>query len=409
VRKFKIVRLPSLVDELKKLVFEFLNHYESINLLQSKNHLSDFNKPNVNCGNLLDKESVTDFLFEKEIAHFDFKSKNYSFRIGNVKIYGPVIAAPLAGISDNTYRIFARFFGAALTYTEMVTSYGIYYKHKKSLNLANITDYERPCALQIFGSDPGIMAEAAGEVEEKADIIDINMGCPVPKILKARSGGYLLQDEAKVEKIITKLSSVLKKPLTIKTRIGWDSSTINILNIAKIAESSGASAITIHGRTVKQGFSGKVDYELIKKVKEKVKIPVIVSGDINYPARAREVLDYTGCDGIMIGRAAKGRLWLMMNVLLYFYFYEDFRSSENIILSESFDPDVSWKKEFSKLYLKFLIYFKGEDKGVREFRKHLSWIFKGTKGISKVKNKFFKISNFKEALNCIDNVDNVLG
>ncbi|MCJ7727376.1 MAG: tRNA-dihydrouridine synthase, partial [Actinobacteria bacterium] len=231
-----------------------------------------------------------------------------------------------------------------------------------------------------------------------ADIIDINMGCPVPKILKAKSGGYLLQDEAKIEKIITGLSSVLKKPVTVKTRIGWDSNNINILNIAKIAEGSGASAISIHGRTVKQGFSGDVDYELIKKVKEKVKIPVIVSGDIDSPLKAKEILDYTGCDGIMIGRAVKGRLWLMMDMLIFII------GNGGRVIDPEFNPGIDWKKEFSKIYLKFLINFKGENKAVREFRKHLCWIFKGSGGISRARSEFFKIESFKDAVNCINNI-----
>jgi len=224
------------------------------------------------------------------------------------------------------------------------------------------------------------------------------MGCPIPKILKARSGGYLVQDEAKIEKIITGLSSVLKKPVTVKTRIGWDSNNINILNIAKITEDSGASAISIHGRTVRQGFSGDVDYELIKKVKEKVKIPVIVSGDIDSPLKAKEILDYTGCDGIMIGRAVKGRLWLMMNMLIFII------GNGGRVIDAEFNPDIDWKKEFSKIYLKFLINFKGENKAVREFRKHLCWIFKGTRGISRARSEFFKIESFKDAINCINNI-----
>ena len=352
------------------------------------------------------KELVNKFLAdygEKNLRGGGAPDCIHSFKIGSVSIKNPVISAPLAGISDNTYRIFARYFGSALTYTGMIASYGIYYNHRKSMALADITDYEKPCSLQLFGSDPGILAEAAVKVEDKADIIDINMGCPVPKVLKSKSGGYLLQDEVKVEKIIKKLSSVLKKPLTIKTRTGWDSSSINILNIAKITECSGACAISIHGRTVKQRFSGEVDYGLIKKVKEKIKIPVIVSGDVDSLKKAIEVLDYTGCDGVMIGRAAKGRHWLIMNILMSLSSV----GTGNKLVDPEFDPDVDWKKEFSKLYLKFLIYFKGENRGAKEFRKYLSWIFKGMEGLNRAKCGFFKIKKFDEAINCIDMVDRV--
>ena len=224
------------------------------------------------------------------------------------------------------------------------------------------------------------------------------MGCPVPKVLRAKSGGIFIQDEAKIKKIISRLSSVLKKPLTVKTRIGWDTSSINILNIAKIVEDSGANAISIHGRTVKQGFSGVVNYELIKKVKEKVKIPVIVSGDIDSPRKAAEILDYTGCDGIMIGRAVKGRLWLLMNILIFLL------GDSEKLNDPVFDPDVDWKKEFSNLYLKFMVYFKDENKVLKEFRKHLCWIFKGIKGISKVRDGFFKIDSLEDAIEFIDNI-----
>lgn len=400
-------KLPELICELKKLVIEFLTDYGTKNLLNDDAFHIAYAGPDENSGAYFSKKSIQD-LYDSILKNnvscsgHAAQDRGFSFKIGNVDIRNPVISAPLAGISDNTYRIFAGFFGSALTYTGMITAYGIHYNHNKSLALADITEYERPCTLQLFGSDPGVIAEAAAKVEDRADIIDINMGCSVPKILRAKSGGYLLQDEVKVEKIIKKLSSILKKPLTVKIRTGWDSNSINVLNIAKIAECSGAGAISIHGRTVKQRFSGKVDYGLIKKVKGKVKIPVIASGDIDSPERALKVLDYTGCDGIMIGRATKGRLWLIMNILMAVSGRDGVNSK---IECAEFEPDVDWKKEFSKLYLKFLIYFKGENKGVKEFRKHLSWIFKGTEGINRTKYEFFKIKNFTEALNCIDRVD----
>ena len=394
-KNVEVFELANLTGELGEIVSNFLVDCKSHSL---PGDILKFKIKSDLKTSLFPEMLLRDFLPKNNINQSNCDVPGYSFKIGNVDVKNPLISAPLAGISDNTYRIFARFFGSALTYTEMITSYGIYYRHKKSLVLTDITDYERPCALQIFGSDPEIITEAALQIEDRADIIDINMGCPVPKILKARSGGYLVQDEAKIEKIITGLSSVLKKPLAVKTRIGWDSNNINILNIAKIAEDSGASAICIHGRTVKQGFSGDVDYELIKKVKEKVKIPVIVSGDIDSPLKAKEILDYTSCDGIMIGRAVKGRLWLMMNMLIFII------GNGGRVINPEFNPGIDWKKEFSKIYLKFLIHFKGENKAVREFRKHLCWIFKGASGISRAKSEFFKIESFKDAVNCINNI-----
>jgi len=378
VKKFE---LPNLINELDKLVSKFLRDYRSYNPLNK----------------IFKPEQLRNLSPDNDIGSSGTNTRCH-FKIGDVIIRNPIISAPLAGISDNTYRIFARFFGAALTFTEMITSYGITYQHKKSLSLADITDYERPCELQIFGSDPAVVAEAARQIESKADIIDINMGCPVAKILKAGSGGYLMQDENKIERILAGLSSVLKKPFTVKTRIGWDRNNINILKIAKIAESRGAGAISIHGRTVKQKFTGEVDYNLIKKVKDNVKIPVIVSGDISSPGKAKEVFEYTGCDGIMIGRAAKGRPWLFADILLSLQGFCN-GSGDTV-----FQPETEWKKEFSKLYLKFLIYFKGEYKAVREFRKQLCWIFKGIRGINRARRKFFEIEKYEDAENSIDNI-----
>lgn len=391
----ELFKLSDLTNELGRLVIKFLADYKSRNLSASIPKYefdADFQTPS------FPEKLLYDFVLMSKTGKIYRDNLDFSFKIGNVKIKTPIISAPLAGTSDNTYRIFARFFGTALTHTEMVTSFGIHYNHKKSLELTSITDYERPCALQLFGSDPEIITEAAMWLEDRADIIDINMGCPVPKVLKAKSGGYLVQDEEKIKEIVTRLSSVLRKPLTIKTRIGWDNNNINILNIAKIAESSGASAISIHGRTVRQGFSGEVNYELIRKVKEEVKIPVIVSGDIGSSQKAVEILSYTGCDGIMVGRAAKGRIWLLMNMLIFLL------GDPSRLKDSEFDPDMDWKKEFSELYLKFMIHFKGEDRGVMEFRKHLCWIFKGTKGMSKIRDVFFKVNNLEDAIEFIDNI-----
>jgi tRNA-dihydrouridine synthase B len=329
------------------------------------------------------------------------RTKKYSFRIGDLEIKNPIISAPLAGISDNTFRIFARAFGCSLTFSEMVTSYGLHYNHKKSSQLTKISDFERPCGLQLFGSDPGIMAEAAAKVSNNADLIDVNMGCPVPKIIKAKSGGYLMQEEKRAGSIISSMANALDTPLTVKTRIGWNRDKINAVNMAKIAQECGASAITIHGRTVRQGFSGKVDYGEIKKVKEAVNIPVIASGDILTAMDAVEVLEYTGCDGVMIGRAAKGTLWLFLDIAISFMLMEKGYDIGDIPTG---DPGKDWKKRFAKLYLRFLVYFKGEFKAIREFRKHLSWIFKGERDIAKVRKKFFLIENTEDASGIIDSI-----
>ena len=388
-------KLKNLIGELKKLVYDYLVEYVKFfpreNLPESISKLKQKLKPY----SLLTSE---DWLA-------NYEDGSYLFRIGNVEISSPLISAPIAGISDNTYRIFTRFFGSALTFTEMVTSYGIYYNNKKSLELTSITELERPCALQLFGSEPAVLTEAAKRVEDKADIIDINMGCPAPKVLKAKSGGYLLQDENKIKSIVSGLSSAVKKPVTIKVRTGWDKNNINILNIAKIAESSGASAITIHGRTVKQRFSGEVDYDVIRKVKKEASIPVIVSGDIDSPQKALEVLEFTGCDGVMVGRASMGSIWLLLNILLSFKNKDDIlEGADDSLRKLNFTPGARWRKEFAILYLEFLVYFKGEYRAVREFRKYFSWIFKGTRRVSEARKHFFKIETFDDAVNIIEMV-----
>jgi len=324
--------LKTLTGDLRKLVSDYIGQYCNAKGIQSRQ-----------ISGLLDEKNT-------------FLIRDHRLKIGKLEIANPVISAPLAGISDSTYRVFARAFGCGLTFSEMVTSYGIHFNHKKSCKLTEITDYERPCALQLFGSEPDIMAEAAKKIELQADIIDVNMGCPVPKILKAKSGGYLMQDESKVEDIVSKMVKVLKKPLTVKTRIGWNRENINVTRIAQIAENSGASAITIHGRTVKQGFSGKVDYETISRVKKKVDIPVIISGDIGSPGEAQRVLEITDCDGVMIGRASKGTLWLFMDILIHLKALRD-DSKVNFM---DFNPSYEWKKSFARLYLQFLVIFKGE-------------------------------------------------
>jgi tRNA-dihydrouridine synthase B len=372
IERLKLLQdlLQGLIEELKKLVCDYSTAYSSS--LKSLNILSTRDTNNSSgSSSVLSSYILT----------------GYSFKIGNVLIKNPVIAAPLAGISDNTYRIFAHYFGSALAYSEMISSYGIHFNHAASQELAHVTDFERPVALQVFGSEPDILLDAAQKIESIADIVDINMGCPVPKVLKSKSGGFLLQDEDKVEQIISKIAGKITKPLTVKLRIGWDNNNINVFNIARIAQSSGAAAISIHGRTVKQGFTGEVNYEIIKKVKELVNIPVIASGDIDSPAKAKQTLDYTGCDAVMIGRASKGTPWVFFNILM---------SLKNGL---DFSPDIDFKKKFAELYLKFLISFVGEEKAVKEFRKYLSWIFKGTRGINRFKHKFFAIKSFKDVSN----------
>lgn len=342
------------------------------------------------------------------------------FKIGNLKIANPLITAPLAGISDNTFRIFAKCFGSGLNYTEMISGYGVHFKNRETITMSHITGYERPCGIQIFSSEPDIIAEAAAVMEEKADLIDINMGCPVPKVLKTKSGGFLLTDEERVEKIIKKTREKIKKPLTIKIRTGWDKNSENALRISRIAEDCGADAVIIHGRTVKQGFAGRVNYELIKDIKNVLKIPVIASGDIDNPLKAVNVKFYTNCDGIMIGRAARGRLWIFYNILNALNCSEkygrlpgantspvknNFFMDPDILVNlpgqpgpmADYNPPVEFKKAYALLYLSFLVYFLNEEQAVREFRKHFAWIFKAEDNISRFRQKFNSVFTINDA------------
>jgi tRNA-dihydrouridine synthase B len=350
-------------------------------------------------------ETGTGNLLKDFAGSFNYFSPQHCFKIGGLVIKNSVISAPLAGISDSAYRIFASAFGSALNFTEMISSYGLHYKHSESLLLAGITKQERPCAVQLFGCDPAILSEAAEIVEQYGDMVDINMGCPVPKVLKAKSGGFLLTDEENIAKIISAMTDRIKKPVTVKVRLGWDKNSINIENVAKIAEACGAGAITIHGRTVKQGFTGEADYSHIRKVKNIIKIPVIVSGDIDSPAKAKQVLDETGCDGVMIGRAAKGNHWIFFDILAALGIEDpEGENSFTIEADRYFRPSIGFKQRFAKLYIRILIDSKGEEKAVREFRKHLAWIFKGVHKISRVKNDFFSVSSYEDTIKVINSI-----
>lgn len=348
----------------------------------------------------------------EELWHFFKQEKNPDlflieqnpFFIGNIKINNPVISAPLAGISDNTFRIFARFFGSALLYSEMVTSYGLYYDQKKSLDMTYASEYERPFVLQLFGANPEIIALAAEKIERNAEIIDINMGCPVPKVIKTGSGGALLREEDLIKKIIRTVKKTIKKPLTVKLRLGWDYNSVNIERTAMIAESEGAQAIAVHARTVKQGYSGTADYSYLKNLKKKIKIPLIISGDIDNPFKAFKLLNDLGCEGVMIGRAARGNPWVFTVILLGIILLNEGKATVKVPdFEKSFTENIDYflnndiKSKILTLFLKSLVYFLGEEKAVKEFRKILGWAFKGIRNIAELKKDFFIIDNFKDA------------
>lgn len=408
-----------LINDLEKLNQAGILNSKSLGILNSKSTVVPnsqlINVTNSKSSLILNSQS-TNILNSKFTPTLNSKSLKQLLK-------NSVITAPLAGISDNTFRIFAKAFGSYLNFTEMISSYGVYYNNKETLKLSFISDFERPCGIQIFGFQPEILAEAAKILEESADLIDINMGCPVPKVLKAKSGGYLLTDENQIEKILKKVKNTINKPLSIKIRLGWDYNNINALKVCQIAQDCGVGLVTIHGRTVKQGFIGDVNYEKIKEVKSKVKIPVIISGDIDSPQKALNVLNYTECDGVMIGRAARGRLWIFHDILFFInLFLKSLKDNLNLGLeldsnlgfnlssfksfkSFNFEPSLDFKKEFAVLYLKFLVFFLGEEKAVKEFRKHFAWIFKWIKNASKLRQEFNTIAKLSDAVGVIESIN----
>ena len=242
------------------------------------------------------------------------------WKIGNVEIKNQVVLAPMAGISNSAFRKIAKEMGCGLIVAEMVSDKAICYGSKKTIDMLYMTDFERPLSQQIFGSDKESFIKAAKYIEENMhpDIIDINMGCPVPKVaLSAQAGSALLKDPKKVYEIVKAVSQSVNVPVTVKIRSGWDNNHINAVEIAKICEKAGAKAITIHARTRAQGYSGKADWNIIKKIKENVNIPVIGNGDIKTPVDAKNMLEQTGCDAIMIARGALGNPWLIKNTVDY--------------------------------------------------------------------------------------------
>ncbi|MBI5417922.1 tRNA dihydrouridine synthase DusB [Candidatus Poribacteria bacterium] len=300
--------------------------------------------------------------------------------IKNISIKNNLIFAPLAGITDSPTRIITKRFGAGMVFSEMISSEGLIRYHQKTEELLYFTEEERPIALQIFGSNPEHMAKAAFIAEQKnADAIDLNLGCPVNKVIKAQSGSYLLQFPDKVSKIISSVRKKINIPLTVKIRAGWKKDQINAVQIAKIAENEGADAIIIHPRTREQMFSGKADWEIIADVKQSVRIPVIGNGDVLTPQDAKRMFDETKCDAIMIGRGALGNPWIF-NITEHF-------------LNTGIMPSLPTSEEKIKIALQHFDYevqYKGENRGVRESYKIIFWYLKGLPNTINIKKEIIK-------------------
>lgn len=307
-------------------------------------------------------------------------------KIGSAVIDPPVALAPMAGVTDKAYRLLCREMGCGLTVTEMVSAKAIYYKNRGTARLMEIEEAERPVALQLFGSDPEIMAEIAAQVAEGPwDIIDVNMGCPVPKIVKNGEGSALMRDPELAGRIVDAMVRAQKKPVTVKFRKGFSEQEVNAVEFVKVLEANGASALTVHGRTREQMYSGKADREIIRRVKEAVKIPVFGNGDVTDGASALAMFRETGCDGIMIGRAAQGDPWI-------------FREVAAALRGED-GPDCGIALEerirMMKLHAERLIALKGERTAMMEMRRHAAWYIAGLKGCAKHRRELNEVSDLQ--------------
>ena len=300
----------------------------------------------------------------------------------------------MAGITDRPFRTLCHEMGSGLVYSEMVSAKGIYYNNENTKQLLDIGEEEMPAALQLFGSEPEIMGAMGKKIEGiNAGIIDINMGCPVPKVVKNGEGSALMKTPELAGKIIKALVKMQKKPVTIKIRKGFDDTCINAVEMAQIAEENGASAVAVHGRTREQYYSGKADWDIIKKVKKAVSIPVIGNGDIFKPQDAADMLEYTGCDAVMIARGAQGNPWIFKRTIAYL---------ENGILLD--EPTPQEKVSMALRHARMLIDYKGEFVGVHQMRAHMAWYIKGVQGASVIRDKINHCESYEEMAELLEHV-----
>lgn len=308
------------------------------------------------------------------------------WKIGDVEIDNPFALAPMAGVTDLPFRKLCKEQGAGLICMEMVSAKAISFHNKNTEALMEIDKCENPVSMQLFGSEPELMARVAAEIEERSfDILDINMGCPVPKVVNNGEGSALLKNPELIVKIVKSVSSAIKKPLTVKVRIGFENEPVDIVEIAKRVEDAGAAAIAVHGRTRQQYYSGTADWDTIRRVKEAVTIPVIGNGDVDSPEKAEALIKETGCDGVMIGRAVRGNPWLFRELNHYF------ETGEKLPR-----PSAEEVREMILRHARMQIDLKGEFTGIREMRKHVAWYTAGMRHSAALRRETNLVSSYEE-------------
>ncbi len=308
-----------------------------------------------------------------------------SFYIGNVEIKGNLSLGPMAGVTDLPFRLLCKEKGVDMVCTEMVSAKGIRFNNRNTKELLTVSDIERPAAVQLFGSDPDILADAVKQIDHmNFDILDINMGCPVPKVVNNGEGSALMTNPGLVAEIVNKVSRATKKPVTVKIRKGFTKDNINSVEIAKIAEQNGATAVAVHARTRDQFYSGKADWDIIRQVKEALSIPVIGSGDVVTPYDAQNMLTQTGCDGIMIARGARGNPWIFEQIKAYL---------EHGIIKPK--PEFEEVMDMMLRHCRLAIEYKSEYTGIREMRKHVAWYTSGFPGSAKLRDRISDIESIE--------------
>ena len=308
------------------------------------------------------------------------------WKIGSVEIENPFVLAPMAGITDLPFRLLCKEQGAGLLYTEMVSAKAISYHNRNTVSLMETDPKEHPVALQLFGSEPELMGEVAKSIEDRPfDILDINMGCPVPKVVNNGEGSALLKDPALIREIIKAVSGAVRKPVTAKMRIGFEGADVDPVEIARIMEDAGAAAIAVHGRTRQQYYSGRADWETIRRIKEAVSVPVIGNGDVDSPKKAEAMFRETGCDAVMIGRAVRGNPWIFREMNHYF-------ATGELLPG----PSLEELKEEILRHARMQIEKKGEYTGIREMRKHVAWYTAGMRHSAGIRRESNLISSYGE-------------